>query len=198
MAGLRELYGDMYHWVMGAMAHPLRGIITEPIEGQAETDWQNGLRKVTISVTPSGASYPRRYVGVPYSVMGESTDFKIPPQSGDYVDVVFKGGSSEFPTIVGRHAGTEASRASAQALATRPVPPTTATSLGILSSNFPNMFPGIPPLPGLSALFSPVSADPFSLPLPPSLPAFSSSPDPMNLSQTPGLTGINGSIGGSP
>lgn len=194
MAGLRELYGDMYHWLMGAMAHPLRGMITEPIEGQAETDWQKGIRKVTISVTPSGASYPRTYVGVPYSVMGESTDFKTPPNAGDYVDVVFKGGSSEFPTVVGRHGGTETSKAAAAASASRSVPPTSAASLGILSSNFPSLFPG---LPGLSPVFNPIPTDPFSLAPLPGLPAFFAPADPLNLSAI-GITGINGSIGGMP
>lgn len=140
MPGLRELYSDMYHHIMGAIAHPLRGIIIEPIEGPAYTAWQTGDKRVTIRVTPSGASYPRKYVNVPYSGLGSGTDFATPPSPGDYVDVVFKGGSTEFPTIIGRHGGDASSKAAAVAVSTRVTPPTQATSMGIFSSTNPGMF----------------------------------------------------------
>ena len=160
MPGIRELYTDIYHAVMGAIAHPLRGIIVEPITGTPAYDpWQTGDRKVTISVTPSGASYPRRYDNVPYSGVGTGQNFDTPPNPGDYVDVVFKGGSTEFPTIVGHHAGTKSSQESAAAFSSRSAPAAQAVSLGIFSSTLPSLFPGLDYFSGIPSL----TADPSTL-----------------------------------
>lgn len=177
---------------MGSMAHPLRGIITEPIEGDADTKWQSGLRCVTISVTPSGASYPRTYFGVPYSILGESSaDFKTPPSAGDYVDVIFKGGSSEFPTVIGRHGGTATSQAAALALSSRSAVPAGTASLGILSASLSGTFPELKlESSGFSfPTMDPTSLNPFALPMPYQSP---------NSVPIPGITGIAGPLGETP
>jgi hypothetical protein len=169
MPGMKELYSELCRMVMGAMAHPLRGIIIEPPD---DAQWQSGVRQVTIAVTPSGASFPRTYENTPYSGIGDSaTDFQKPPNSGDYVDVMFKGGSTEFPTIVGRHAGNATSQAAAVSIAARAAPPVQVFQFGILSSLtdasggfslsgvVPSLFNNTP---DQAVLYDPLASDPLT------------------------------------
>lgn len=107
MPGLMDLYAELTRRVAGSLSHPLRGIVTEV---QDDDGWfAQNVRTVSVRVTPSGASYPRDYTGVPWNSLAQTGLWQHKPAVGDYVDLVFKGGSSEFPAVVGFHPGTATS-----------------------------------------------------------------------------------------
>ena len=93
MANTPKLFRDIADFITGYIAHPLRGVLTE-----VPPDFlTNPAPLVTVRVTPSGASYSRDMRNVPWNVSSDPAQSRRPPAIGDYVALVFKGGSRSSP-----------------------------------------------------------------------------------------------------
>ena len=125
MPNISELCERIREKVLGAISHPLRGIIVEVPE---DSIWyrQGGSRCISVEVTPSGASYPRRFDRVPWNNLAAPDQNQGKPRPGDFVTILFKGGSSEFPVVTSYHPGMETANTIAKAQAPQPIVPAQA------------------------------------------------------------------------
>jgi len=124
-----------------------RGIILDEVP---EDLWHlaAGFFFVTIQMSSHNSSIPRKYENVPWPYESGIDMWVNRPRAGDYVDVVFKGGNSENPTIVAHHPGDATVDSRTQAIQPRATVPTA----GILASTLDAIQPITSLIPGISLL----------------------------------------------